>query len=346
MSRYKWTLAIILLSIIVTAGCASKSTTSEPNIPAARTPEQESSNTPARMDPPPTVVETIPSADGVASAFLNAWERNDFLGMYSLLSPASQSMIDKQLFVERYQDAQDAATVVTVMANPVSILQDGHNAQTTFHLTWQTALFGDIERDMSLSLIYESSRWMVSWSDALILPELGGGNTLFLEYQIPVRANIYDRNGLGLAVEGKAVNVGVVPAEIVDEASLLLILEEILDLPIDEIREKYVTVDPTWYVPLGDAPAEAVALKLDALQPNIESGGIQLKERKTRLYREGGVAPHVLGYTGAISAEALEYWDTLGYRGDERVGIAGVESWGESYLGGARGGTLYLNSPT
>jgi penicillin-binding protein 2 len=254
-------------------------------------------------------------------------------------------MIDQVTFSERYQDAQQAATVRDIETRPLAILQHDDKAEVAFQLTWKTALLGDIQREMSMPLVYEGGRWAVSWSDALILPDLGGGNSLRLEYHIPARANIYDRNGLGLAVEGTAVTLGVVPGSIGDEALLLSLLSEIMDRSTEEIYSRYESSEPDWYVPLGDAPQDVIAPHLDALQPFIDSGGLQLREHKTRLYRDGGVAPHVTGYTSAIPAEEYEEWLASGYRGDERVGVAGLEAWGERYLGGGRGGTLYLISP-
>ena len=297
--------------------------------------------------PEPTLTPTqfAPGADGVATAYLRAWENGDILGMYSLLSHTSQGMIDQSTFAERYESAQRTATVMEIDTRPLAILQKDETAEVAFQLTWYTALLGEIQREMSMQLVYEGGRWAISWSDALILPELGGGNRLQIEYQVPARANIYDRDGLGLAVEGTAVTLGVVPGSIGDEETLLTHLSAIMGLSAEEILERYASAEEDWYVPLGDAPQDAIAPHLDALRPFIDSGGLQLRERLTRLYRDGGVAPHVVGYTSAVPAEELDEWLTRGYRGDERVGVAGLESWGEPYLGGSRGGTLYLISP-
>jgi penicillin-binding protein 2 len=130
------------------------------------------------------------------------------LGMYSLLSRTSQAMLDKATFAERYREAQREATVLEVATRPLALLHLGNHAEVAFQLTWKTALLGDIEREMTMPLVHEDGRWAVSWSDALILPELGGGNSLRLEHHIPARANIYDVNGLGLAVEDTAVTLG------------------------------------------------------------------------------------------------------------------------------------------
>ncbi len=312
--------------------------------PAAQ-PSSETPDAGPTLEPSPTPTQFAPGADGVATAYLRAWEQGDLLGMYSLLSRTSQGMIDKATFVQRYEDAQKAATVTKIETKPLAILQNDDRAEVAFQLTWHTALLGEIQREMSMVLAYEGGRWAVSWSDALILPELGGGNGLQLEYHIPARANIYDRNGLGLAIEGTAVTVGVVPGNIEDESTLLTHLSEILRAPAEDIQARYAASEPNWYVPLGDAPQDAIASHLDALRPFLEAGALQLRERKSRLYRDGGIAPHITGYTSAIPAETLEEWLARGYRGDERVGVAGLEAWGEPYLGGGRGGTLVLVSP-
>jgi penicillin-binding protein 2 len=77
------------------------------------------------------------------------------------------------------------------------------------------------------------------------------------------------------------------------------------------------------------------------LQPYI-GRGLVTEDRLTRLYTESGIAPHIVGYTGYVPAESIEWYKSQGYRGDEQVGLAGIESWGESYLAGTRGGILSI----
>jgi penicillin-binding protein 2 len=290
-------------------------TASQPTSPPAL-PSPDTPGPGATIAPSPNPTEFAPGADGVATAYLTA---------------CSQAMLDKATFAERYREAQREATVLEVATRPLALLHLGNHAEVAFQLTWKTALLGDIEREMTMPLVHEDGRWAVSWSDALILPELGGGNSLRLEHHIPARANIYDVNGLGLAVEDTAVTLGVVPGNIDDETTLLWLLNQIMALPPEDIQARYASAEPDWYVPLGDVPQDAVAPHLDALRPFIDAGGLQLRERKTRLYRDGGVAPHVTGYTNAIPAEELDRWLAQGYRIDERIGISGLEA----YSGGA-----------
>ncbi len=342
---------ILLASWLVLSSCVRTPPPTSGPQPTGTSPLVATPEPGLTLAPSATPTQYAPGADGVATAYLRAWKNGDFAGMYSLLSRTSQSVLDQHTFAERYQDAQSAATVVQVDTRPIAILQDGEKAEVSFRLTWKTALLGDIEREMTMPLVYEGGRWAVSWSEALILPELGGGNRLQLEYHIPVRANIYDRsedNDVGLAVEGTAVTLGVVPASFPEgeEETLLGLLSQIMGQPAEEIQARYIGSEPTWYIPLGDVPLDRVSPHLDALRTFIDTGALQLRERKTRIYRDGGVAPHVIGYTSVVPAEQLDAWQAQGYRGDERVGLAGLEAWGEPYLGGARGGSLHLVSPT
>ncbi|MGH2522978.1 MAG: penicillin-binding transpeptidase domain-containing protein, partial [Anaerolineales bacterium] len=283
-----------------------------------------------------------PEPEGTAATFLDAWEKGDYAGMYSLLTALSQAAFSKEDFTKRYQSVAEAATVRSVEAEILSSLKTGNTAHVAYQVTLHTALVGDIVRETEMQLHFESGHWQVAWIDAMIVPELAGGNTLVMEYTIPARANLYDRNGLALAAQGDAVAIGVVPGEITDEEGLLRALSDLLDIRPEVIQQKLVGQLPDWYVPLGEVSKEAWD-KSAAHFANL--GGWRASTYHTRFYPFGGVAPQVVGYTAFIPKEELADYQARGYRGDEKVGLAGLEKWGEPYLAGVRGGTLYVVTP-
>lgn len=283
---------------------------------------------------------------GYARAFYRAWEAGDYIGMYSLLTPQTQALVDSTSFVRRYEEAMETAAVQAIRAQPLSLVQNEDQAEFGVRVIWETAVTDPITRDYTVPMAYQDGRWGISWHEGLILPELEGGNRLALEYRIPSRATIYDINDFALAFQGKSISLGVIPGQIVDEAGLLTTLSQVLGQTPEDIKDLYASAQPDWLVPVGEIPESVMQDVILDLQPYIGQGLAPPEARNTRLYTESGVAPHIIGYTGFIPAEEIDTYLAAGFRGDEMVGRAGLEAWGEEYLNGERGGTLSVISST
>jgi penicillin-binding protein 2 len=295
--------------------------------------------------PRATEIPTSDDATGFGLAFYRAWELNDYLGMYSLLTPASQARVDNISFVARYEETMKTATVTDISTQALGTLQDGNTAQMQVRVTWQTAAIGTIMREYTVPLAYEDGRWGIVWDEGLILPELAGGNTLVMQQRIPARANIYDVNGKALAYQGNILTLGVIPGQIEDEPAMLNALSPMLNLSPEEINEIYAPALPDWYWPIGDVTEATMQQYGPSIQPFIGKGLAEPKPRLARLFSDAGAAPHLIGYTGYIPAEELAEYQAQGFAGDETVGLAGLERWGEDYLNGERGGTLAVVGP-
>jgi penicillin-binding protein 2 len=300
-------------------------------------------NSVATVAPPTVVVEE--DAGGYARAFYRAWEGRDYLGMYSVLSEQSQNLVGSEDFVARYDEAMKTAAVQSIHAQPLSLVQDGDQAEFGVRLTLETAVVGPITRDFTVPLVYEDGRWGIVWSEGLILPELEGGNRLLMETKVPSRASIYDKDAYALAFQGKAVSLGIIPGQIQDEAGLLAVLSPLLNKTPEEIKTMYATALSDWYVPIGDISESAMQENILALQPYIDAGLATPRARGSRLYTDTGMAPHLIGYMGFIPAEQLAEYQAQGYQGEEKVGLSGLEAWGEDYLNGERGGLLSVVGP-
>src|SRR5690606_13315973 len=126
------------------------------------------------LNPTPTAVPS--GAEGIGLAFFRAWQQRDYLGMYSLLSPQSQAVVDSGAFVRRYEEAMATAAVQTISSQPISARQEGARAEFNVRVTWESSLVGNIVRNHTVELAYNQGRWGVVWHEGLILPELAGGN--------------------------------------------------------------------------------------------------------------------------------------------------------------------------
>jgi len=287
---------------------------------------------------PPTPTPLPPTPDAAAATFLNAWETGDYAAMYARLAPESQAAIDFESFAQRYQNALKNATVLTVTTRLQSSLQEEDRARIAFHLELDTALTGALITDTVMTLGLHEGQWWVDWEEGLIWPQLAGGHYFRMDYSTPVRANIYDRNGLALAAQGTIVTVGVIPGQIEDEKAVLETLALVTGLSPEEIRGKYADAPAEWKVPIADIPGEASVDHNDALS----IPGIYRDEKDGRTYPHEGVAPHVVGWVAPVPAEQLDAYRARGYRGDEWVGVSGLEAWGEEILGGKHGGRLVV----
>ena len=332
-------LFLFLLLIFILAACGAD------GFPAIQDAYEEVTITPTPVHTPEaTPAPMLEDAGGIGRAFYRAWEMGDLLGMYSLLSPQSQTLVASQDFIERYEDATTTANVQAITAQPLSLIQDGNNAEMGVRVTWKTAVFDDIIREFELPLVYQDGRWGILWDEGLILPELAGGNRVRLDMRVPARANIYDSEGRALAYQGTALKLGVIPGQIEDEAGLLNALSPVLGKTPEEIKEIYAGVQPDWYWPLGEINETVMQENAAALQPYIGKGLAPPEQRLARLYAPQGAAPHIVGYVGPIPAENVDAYLEQGYDGDETIGLAGLEAWGEDYLNGERGGTLTIVS--
>ncbi len=300
--------------------------------------------------PAPTATASLPTAapttdfaapKSVGDAFLAAWERDDYAEMYSLLAPSLQAGLSAADFEQAYHTALESTTALTVTTQPQQLTIEDNQARITFETTWETALFGNLQSSNQLNLMREADQWWINWQRSTIWPELAGGNNFVLEYQIPPRANIYARDGAGLAIPSSIVTVGVIPGEIQDEITLLSALAPILGMTGEEIRAEYAGQPAHWFIPISDISGEESLAYDEALS----LPGIERRESPGRLYPLDGVGSHVTGWISPIPADAPGAYRQHGYRRDAKVGIGGLEAWGETILAGKNGGRLYLVGP-
>ncbi len=328
----RYTITTLLL-LFVLAGCtALDSTTPGPTPSPGPT---------ATLAPTAT---PLPDPQPVARAYLDAWAAEDYTTMYAWLTPLSQDAILQDDFIAIYRNLAATMSLQIVEYEILSTLTETRSAQVGYRVTFHTTLVGDIQRDTVMGLSYEGAQWRVQWDHTLIMPELSGGNTLWMDYRVPARGNIYDRQGRALVAQTDAVSLGLIVGETdpEQEYSLFQELWALTGLHPDEIRRRRDAAREGWYLPLGEAAAEQVEARYAVL---TQMDGLVMEPYRSRYYFEGGIAPQVLGYVSIIQPDEVEYYQRLGYQQDERVGKMGLEQWGEPYLAGEHAGALYVVSP-
>jgi penicillin-binding protein 2 len=295
------------------------------------------------LPPPPVTIVHAPDVDAALTAYLDAFKADNYNAMYGLLSKVSQDSITLEDFAKRNKDALNEMSAGSFDYEVLSSLINTYASEVSFRVTYHTALVGDIQRDMVARFTLENDVWKLQWEDGLILPELAGGNVLKMDYSIPSRGNIYDHNGDVLAAQADAYAFQIIPGNVSEEGEGTLLSEvwNLCGISMEGLAQEIANTPAQYGIPLCEA-SDQESERIRSIAPS----GLQWTDYNSRYYFEQGVGSNIVGYTQLISAEELETYRRLGYRGDEIVGQTGIERWAEDYLSGKHGGTLYVVNPT
>jgi penicillin-binding protein 2 len=293
--------------------------------------------------PGPQVETTsVPDPRVVAQAYLDLWKAEEYPAMYAMLTQVSRDAISEADFTARYQSVANEAALSSWDYEILSSLKNPQSGQVGYKVILHSILVGDIDGDTMMNLNLENGEWHIQWDDSLILPELRGGNHLYMEYRIPSRGNIYSSDGQALVAQADAVAIGL-DTSAVDPDQEDALLGEIYRLTgvqpdtlsgMIEAWRQY-----GYYLPVADISVDALAPREAVL---ASYSGVILQPFRTRYYFDDGIASHVLGYMSLIQPDEVDKYKRLGYKVDERVGRDGLEYYAEDALAGVRGGALYV----
>jgi penicillin-binding protein 2 len=260
--------------------------------------------------------------------------------MYSLLAAESQAAFTPADFEKQYRTVLQSLTGITVTAQIKGIEAGGDSARAQVHLSFATAILGNLETEVSLEMKKQGLEWRVVFAPNSIWPDLVNGQTLYIAPIAPDRGSIFDRNGAPMVKPAEAYAVGVVPASMVDPNTTANALGRLFGVPGEAMAARYEFAPPDEYFPIGEISVEEVqARKVDWA---LGVSGIQVSPYQARYYYGGGAAAHVTGYTVFIPPDQLAAYQLQGYFSDQRIGAAGLELWGETQLAGRNGGQLIL----
>ncbi|HEY3290371.1 MAG TPA: penicillin-binding transpeptidase domain-containing protein [Anaerolineae bacterium] len=292
----------------------------------------------------PLVTATdYPEAINALVNFVKAVNTQDFTRAYALLDTSTTQKVPdaatlKRLYIDTYNTATALQVTYTLKSG---LLQDGPVANALLVSEWRTILFGQLFETATLSMTYQNNTWHVAWTKDLIFPGLSSA-ILALQRDIPQRGAIYASDGSPLAALGEAMTIGIRQTEIrdsADEIGMLKALSRVLGVGTSAIKARYKDQPEDWWVPIAEVDADTMNKYAASLEP---FPAIIARPHSARLYPQGSLAPHVVGYVGAIPTNALSEYRLRGYAGNELVGLSGVEGYMDSTLAGSPGGSLQL----
>ena len=180
--------------------------------------------------------------------------------------------------------------------------------------------------------------WFLQVVDAPVLEQKVQANKTRTVKLLPERGRIFDREGRIMADNERILTVTVAWDVMRDEDDRLELfgrLSPVLDVPIDDMEERYSgpirsdgrragsRYSPLLPMPVKEGVGEDVALYL--IERSEDFPGVDVTNEWRRDYPYAPIAAHVLGYIGAIAPSEAEQFRDLGYDLNERVGQFGVE---------------------
>ncbi|WP_273853024.1 penicillin-binding transpeptidase domain-containing protein [Guptibacillus spartinae] len=290
-----------------------------------------------------------PSAVDAFDTYVKNWNKQEFSSMYEQLSPASQKSISEDEFVERYKSIYGDVEVKDLnvtFKKPEEEPEPNDEGEVTFpfSVSMQT-LAGEVSFDNEATLTLtegeDADSFGVNWNPSFIFKELEEGDEVAIRSATPVRGEITDRNGDGLAVNGTVKQIGIVPQAIEsDQENIVKELSETLKLSVEEIEKQlnqgWVQADPSQFVPLKSV-LESEEELIDGAR---EITGVQINDTTKRIYPFGESAAHLTGYIRQMQKEDLEKYAEKGYSSYESIGKAGLEQVYEEELHGVTGWSI------
>ena len=287
--------------------------------------------------PPETALEAVEKYYALIAA-------DRFEDAYRLLALDARDRIAIDAFVERHQDIWAEATI-TALRWEVLPPPGANVAGIEVDLTYETAFFGEV-LDRVFVRTLRQPNWVLDWTPDLIFSGLGEPGSLVHTFiDVPVRGDIFDRNGEPLAVKGEQAVIGISHDLIEDED--LVIQTFVEKLSLDELAVRNLVFQPVpsyFFIPIVRLEHNT-SPQLIAEFEQLAEIGILVQRETIRRYPQGEVASHVIGFMSEVNEEELLELAPQGFEAGDQIGRDGAEAIFESELAGQRGGRLTIIAP-
>ncbi len=283
------------------------------------------------------------------SQFASYWEDGNYEMMYGLLSVNSKVTISKDEFVEKYNEIYsniqaDAVSITTPIKDPEEEIEEELTEAILEYEQSINTVAGELHFNSTVELSREEDEegleWKVQWTPALIFPQLEQGDNVRVRTLNPERGEIIDRNGVELAKNGSAIEIGLVLDRMEGlEEYTISELSKAIDISEQAIEGalNQSWVRPDTFVPIKTVPYDQMSFVEELREI---SAGVTYLVVPAREYPLGAAAAHVIGYITPITAELLEEHKDKGYNANSFIGRTGLESLYEDQLRGELGAVI------
>ncbi len=344
-------LMVLPLSLLPAACSGGGDKKDEPDLARFFPPTPATAPTDAAATPTPPDASLLdlsvapPTAYDAVNQFFALIAAQRFEDAYRLASLEAREGSDREAFAQRYRDIWSEATI-TGLTYEIPPPPGDNVAGMDVILRYETALLGPLEERV-FAPTRRQPNWVVDWSPDLIFVGLAERGSLVHRFiEVPARGRILDRNGAPLAVQGEQAVVGVSHDLIADEDAVIRILTETLEMEEETVRDLVFQDVPSYFfIPVAVLPLDTDPALIEELD-QLADQGILVQFQSRRVYPQGDLAAHLVGFLAEINEEELATLSVAGYQPGDLVGRDGAEAIFETALAGERGGRLTIIGPT
>ncbi|MDP4169902.1 MAG: penicillin-binding transpeptidase domain-containing protein, partial [Bacillota bacterium] len=284
-----------------------------------------------------------PSPEERFAKYIDLWNKQQFDQMYGYLSAESKKSISKQEFVGRYQKIYKDLQIDGLKVEYKRPKKDAEHKGDQVGFTYKAhmnSIAGEINFSQKANLKKEEqskkTNWFVQWDTTQIFPQLKEGDKIALTSISPKRGIILDRKGNGLATNGQAYELGIVPQELgAQKEQTIIKLSQLLKISPEQINK---TLGASWVKPEYFVPLKKVALDDQALLHELmKLPPVHTKIVDVRIYPYKEAAAQLIGYVGEVTGEDLANLQGHGYSAGDIIGKRGLEQVYEEQLRGKSG---------
>ena len=166
-----------------------------------------------------------------------------FADMYDQLSENAKKDISKKEFTEKYEKIYSGIEVKDLKVETGKVKEDKKDeGPVPFKVSMDTVggkiTFGH-EAKMVKEKDGDKESWKIDWTPDFIFPGMTKDSKVRMQTTQPKRGEVYDRNGKGLATNGKASEIGIIPEKLDDTAPQTKeTVAKLLNMSVEEIDQK------------------------------------------------------------------------------------------------------------